>query len=81
MIFVTSPLPGAALVAGQDYVSLDWMPHCHASGDLFGVPHFDVHVYIRTEAERLVVDLVQSADVGFRGCSFRRRRGRPTSRR
>jgi len=56
MIFVTVPLPEAALDAGYDHVSLDWMPHGHAPGDLFGVPHFDVHFYLTTEAERLAID-------------------------
>ena len=32
------------------------MPHGHAPGDLFGVPHFDVHFYMTTEAERLAID-------------------------
>ncbi|AZQ68369.1 hypothetical protein EF888_15280 [Silicimonas algicola] len=56
MIFVTVPLPEAALEAGYDHVSLDWMPHGHAPGALFGVPHFDVHFYMTTEAERLAID-------------------------
>lgn len=56
MIFATVPLPEAALEAGYDHVSLDWMPHGHAPGDLFGVPHFDVHFYMTTEAERLAID-------------------------
>lgn len=56
MVFVTVPLPQAAINAGYDHVSLDWMPHGHAPGDLFGVPHFDVHFYLATEAERLAID-------------------------
>lgn len=56
MVFVTVPLPEAALDAGYDHISLDWMPHGHAPGDLFGVPHFDVHFYMITEAERLAID-------------------------
>jgi hypothetical protein len=56
MVFVTVPLPEAAITAGYDHVSLDWMPHGHAPGDLFGVPHFDVHFYMTTEAERLAID-------------------------
>ncbi|MDF0603700.1 hypothetical protein P1J78_23525 [Psychromarinibacter sp. C21-152] len=56
MVFVTVPLPDAARAAGYDHVSLDWMPHGHAPDDLFGVPHFDVHFYITTEAERLAID-------------------------
>jgi hypothetical protein len=56
MMFVTVPLPEAATAAGYDHVSFDWMPHGHAPGDLFGVPHFDVHFYMVTEAERLAID-------------------------
>lgn len=56
MVFVTVPLPEAALDAGYDHVSLDWMPHGHAPGDLFGTPHFDVHFYLFSEAERLAID-------------------------
>lgn len=56
MVFVTVPLPEAAVAAGYDHVSLDWMPHGHAPGDLFGAPHFDVHFYLTTEAERLAID-------------------------
>lgn len=29
MVFVTVPLPEAAIEAGYDHVSLDWMPHGH----------------------------------------------------
>lgn len=56
MVFITVPLPEAATSAGYDHVSLDWMPHGHAPGNLFGVPHFDVHFYMTTEAERLAID-------------------------
>ena len=56
MVFVTVPLPEAAQEAGYDHVSLDWMPHGHAPGELFGAPHFDVHFYMTTEAERLAID-------------------------
>ncbi|MDG4647898.1 DUF5602 domain-containing protein [Roseibacterium sp. SDUM158017] len=56
MVFLTVPLPDAATEAGYDHVSLDWMPHGHAPGDLFGAPHFDVHFYLLTEAERLAID-------------------------
>lgn len=56
MIFVTVPLPDAAIDVGYDHVSLDWMPHGHAPGDLFGLPHFDVHFYMIPEAERLAID-------------------------
>ena len=56
MIFVTVPLPEAAIAAGYDHVSLDWMPHGHDPEGMFTVPHFDVHFYMTTEAERLAID-------------------------
>ena len=56
MVFITVPLPEAATSAGYDHVSLDWMPHGHAPDTLFGLPHFDVHFYMTTEAERLAID-------------------------
>ncbi len=56
MIFVTVPLPEAALEAGYDHVSLDWMPHGHPPEDLFGAQHFDMHFYMTTEADRLAID-------------------------
>ena len=56
MVFLTVPLPEPALDAGYDHVSLDWMPHGHAPGNLFGAPHFDMHFYMTTEAERLAID-------------------------
>ncbi len=56
MIFVTLPLPDAALEANYGHVALDWMPHGHHPDGLFGVPHFDVHFYFTSEAERLAID-------------------------
>ena len=56
MVFVTVPLPQAAIEAGYDHVSLDWMPHGHEPEGMFTVPHFDVHFYMTTEAERLAID-------------------------
>lgn len=62
MVFLTVPLPESALAAGYDHVSLDWMPHGHPPGDLFGVPHFDVHFYMVTEAEQ---QAIQPSDPHF----------------
>lgn len=56
MVFVTVPLPEPAVEAGYDHVSLDWMPHGHDPEGLFNVPHFDVHFYMTSEAERLAID-------------------------
>jgi hypothetical protein len=56
MVFVSVPLPETARAAGYDHVSLDWAPHGHEPAGLFGAPHFDVHFYLTTEAERLAID-------------------------
>ncbi len=56
VILVTVPLPEAAIATGYDHVLLDWMPHGHAPVGLFDTPHFDVHFYMMTEAERLAID-------------------------
>lgn len=56
MVFLTVALPEAAQLAGYDHVYLGWMPHGHAPEDLFGAPHFDVHFYTMTEADRLAID-------------------------
>ena len=56
VVFLTVPLPDAARAAGYDHVSLDWMPAGHDPGELFGVPHYDVHFYLMSEAERLAID-------------------------
>lgn len=39
-------------VAPFDHISLDWNPHGHEPEGLFTLPHFDVHFYTETEAER-----------------------------
>ncbi len=56
MVLVSVPLPEAARAAGYDHVALDWMPHGHAPEGLFDSPHFDVHFYMTSEAERLAID-------------------------
>lgn len=56
MVFLTVPLPEAAKAAGYDHVSLDWMPHGHPPEALFAAPHFDVHFYLTSEAERKAID-------------------------
>ena len=43
-------LPTAA--APFDHVGFDWNPHGHEPEGLFTLPHFDVHFYMETEAER-----------------------------
>ena len=48
------PTEGNAMVI--DHVSLDWNPHGHEPETIFTEPHFDMHFYMMTEAERLAID-------------------------
>lgn len=48
--------PSEALVAPYDHVSFDWMPHGHVPDGVYTLPHFDVHFYMMTEAERDAID-------------------------
>jgi hypothetical protein len=46
-------LPEGVDLAPFDHVSFDWNPHGHEPEGLFTLPHFDVHFYMATEAERM----------------------------
>ena len=48
----TLPLPTGADVAPYDHATLDWNAHGHAPPGVYDVPHFDVHFYFMSEAER-----------------------------
>ena len=48
--------PSEALVAPYDHVSFDWMPHGHVPDGVYTFPHFDVHFYMMSEAERDAID-------------------------
>jgi hypothetical protein len=50
---LTLRFPDGAAVAPFDHVSFDWNPHGHEPEGLFTLPHFDVHFYMATEAERM----------------------------
>ena len=50
---MTLRLPQQAADLAIDHVSLDWNPHGHEPEGLFTLPHFDVHFYTVTEAERM----------------------------
>lgn len=48
-------VPAAARAAGvlTEHVSVDWNPHGHEPAGLFTVPHFDLHFYAVSMAERM----------------------------
>ena len=48
------PSEGSATVI--NHISLDWNGHGHEPAMIFDVPHFDMHFYMMTEAERLAID-------------------------
>ena len=48
----TLPLPDGADVAPYDHATLDWNAHGHAPPGVYDVPHFDVHFYFMSAAER-----------------------------
>jgi hypothetical protein len=45
-------LPTNAPVAPFDHVSFDWQPQGHEPDGVYTLPHFDVHFYMMTMAER-----------------------------
>jgi hypothetical protein len=53
---VVLQLPDAARQAGYDHVWLNWNPHGHEPPGVYGVPHFDVHFYRISVAERERID-------------------------
>ena len=46
------PFPAEADVPPYDHATLDWNAHGHAPPGVYDVPHFDVHFYFMSEAER-----------------------------
>ena len=49
-------LPRQARDLPFDHVSVDWNPMGHEPEGLYALPHFDVHFYVMTEAERNTID-------------------------
>jgi hypothetical protein len=49
-------LPKNAAVAPYDHVSFDWMPQGHEPDGVYSIPHFDVHFYLMSEAERATIN-------------------------
>jgi hypothetical protein len=49
-------LPRQARDLPFDHVSVDWNPMGHEPEGLYALPHFDVHFYMMTEAERNTID-------------------------
>lgn len=46
------PMPSGAPQTGYDHVGLNWNPAGHIPTGIYSVPHFDVHFYLVTRAER-----------------------------
>jgi hypothetical protein len=57
-------LPPEAAVTGIDHISLDWNPKGHIPKGLYDVPHFDVHFYPDSMAERAKITPQRAATLG-----------------
>jgi len=49
---VTLPMPSQAVGTNIDHISLDWNPNGHEPAVLYGAPHFDVHFYMISQAQK-----------------------------
>ncbi|EPC03150.1 hypothetical protein L861_22840 [Litchfieldella anticariensis FP35 = DSM 16096] len=49
------PLPEGVSPTGYDHVLLDWNPAGHIPDGVYSVPHFDMHFYLISDAERQAV--------------------------
>ena len=49
-------LPNNAAIAPYNHVSFDWQPQGHEPDGVYTIPHFDVHFYLMSEAERATID-------------------------
>ncbi|MDQ3080692.1 MAG: DUF5602 domain-containing protein [Gemmatimonadota bacterium] len=49
------PLPSEVSVAPYDHAVVNWGPTGHPPAGVFTVPHFDVHFYMITQAERAAI--------------------------
>lgn len=45
-------LPPQATVTALNHIALDWRPHGHDPGPIYGFSHFDVHAYLIAPEER-----------------------------
>lgn len=52
MSMISLSLPEELLDSGYDHLTLDWNPQGHVPAGIYDVPHFDVHFYQISEAER-----------------------------
>lgn len=59
---LTLPLPPQAAGTPFNHVYLNWNPHGHPPAHIWGVAHFDVHLYMTTPAER---EAITDKDPGF----------------
>lgn len=53
--------PAEALIPPYDHISFDWQPNGHEPDGVYDRPHFDVHFYMMSVAERDRIDPVDAA--------------------
>jgi hypothetical protein len=51
-------LPKEAKITGFDHISLDWAPLGHVPKGVYDKPHFDIHFYLMSPAERQKITAV-----------------------
>ena len=66
------PMPADAPSTGYDHIGLDWNPKGHIPEGVYSVPHFDVHFYLVSGAERDAIS--------YRGENAERARQAPDGR-
>lgn len=48
-------LPNEASIAPFNHITLDWNEHGHPPMEIYDLPHFDVHFYFMSKAERATI--------------------------
>lgn len=61
-VALTLPFPAQAEESGFDHVLMNWNPHGHPPAGVWSTPHFDVHFYMVSPAER---DAISEQDPEF----------------
>jgi hypothetical protein len=52
----------AKSTTAYQHMLFDWMPHGHEPEGVFTVPHFDLHFYYTTEAERMQIQATDTVE-------------------
>jgi hypothetical protein len=58
----TLALPKEAMKTAFDHIGFDWNPKGHEPNGVYNIPHFDLHFYMISEAERMKIT-AQGSDI------------------